>query len=457
MNPIVVVNVSITAAPAPNLLQKTGAVISQGGTTLAAGTRQLLSSATDLTAIKQIGKAITTLAWAGSLVTVTTAAPHGIPVGHVVPVTIAGAAPTAYNGDYLGTSTGASTFTYPLVSNPGAMVTPGTYIPQSVAEVQSMVDTFFSQGSQQAVYVLELGLDDAASGVAALITYIGNNPSFFYSYLVPRNWADAAAFVTLVGQYVAPDKKTYFFTTMTLSNYDDFLNKKSVIGMVQAPAAPAAEFSHAADFRRSLNYRPTATNRVAPFAFGFLYNVTNYPVAGNVANLTLLEDNFVNYVGTGAEGDLSNKVLFFGTTMDGQDFTYWYSVDWVQINVQRNLAAMVINGSNNAQNPLYYNQDGINRGQAVIASVMSQGVSAGLVLGTPVQVQMDPADFVTAVENGEFAGVTAINAQDFISYSVANPNDYAEGLYTGYQLAYTPARGFKQIVVALNVTDFVAQ
>jgi hypothetical protein len=48
-NAIVQVNVSQTLAAAPNQLQRTGAMISQGGTTLTAGTYGLLTQTADLT------------------------------------------------------------------------------------------------------------------------------------------------------------------------------------------------------------------------------------------------------------------------------------------------------------------------------------------------------------------------------------------------------------------------
>ena len=453
---IVTVNVSQTIAPAPSQLQKTGAFISQGGTTLSAGTRALLQSSADLTALLQPAKAITSLAWSGSVVTVTTAAPHGLTNGDTLPVTIAGATPSGYNGSYTATVTGASTFTYPLVSNPGSETIPGTYILNDVAELISMNSTFFAQGSQQAVYVLELGPGTPAEGVTALGTYITANPGVFYAYLVPALWSGEATFKTFAALFTALTAKTYFYTLMTLGNYAGFANTlKSVFGEVPAPATPATEFTVAAAFFKALNYKPSSTNKVTPMAYSYQFGVTPYPTAGNVSTLASLLAANVNYVGTGAEGGLSNLVLFNGTTKDGRDFSYWYSVDWAAINIDTNVAAAVINGSNNPQNPLYYNQDGINRLQAVIASTMATGVTYGMVFGTPIQVQMDPSDFTTAVQNGQFAGLTAINAQPFLAYSAANPNDYAAGLYSGFQVAFTPNRGFKQIVIGVNVSDFI--
>jgi hypothetical protein len=62
--------------------------------------------------------AIASIAWASGTVTVTTTEPHNLPSGTTAG-NIYGCTPTAYNGAYTLTRTGANTFTYPLASNPG--------------------------------------------------------------------------------------------------------------------------------------------------------------------------------------------------------------------------------------------------------------------------------------------------------------------------------------------------
>lgn len=456
-NNIVTVNVTQTVAPSPSTLQETGALISQGATNTAVGTMSLLTQLSDLTPLLNAPAAITSLTWLASVVTATTTAPHGLPTGQTIELTIAGATPSAYNGTVACTITGASTFTYPLVSDPGAETVPGTWVTIGRAELTAMATTFFAQGSQQAVYVLELGPGDPAHGVTELTTLIGASPQFFYSYLVPRGWADESTFITMLASYEALDKKTYFFVTVIQGNYTSFTAlMKCAFCLIEAPSIPATEFSCAAPFFVSLHYRPSSTNKVTPFAFSYLFGVTRYPTVGNSSLLATLKAAFINWVGTGAEGGISNACLFWGTTKDGNDFTYWYSVDWVQINGDEDIANAVINGSNNPQNPLYYNQDGINRLQAVAVNLLTSGISFGLVLGDIVQTQLDSSPFQQALDSGKYAGKTVINAVPFINYSKANPGDYSIGRYAGLTVAYVPARGFTQIVFNINVSNFVA-
>lgn len=164
----------------------------------------------------------------------------------------------------------------------------------------------------------------------------------------------------------------------------------------------------------------------------------------------------VNYIGTGAEGGISNTILLWGATMDGNDFTYWYSVDWVQINLDLDTANAVINGSNNPINPLYYNQAGIDQLQAVAAGTMSRGITYGLVLGGVTQTTLDGPALDQNLSAGLYADQTVVNAVPFVTYSLENPSDYKIGKYAGFSVVYMPQRGFINIVYDLLVTELIA-
>jgi len=430
-NNIVTTNVSLTNAPAPSTLQRTGAFITCGGTTAAAGTTTLITEESELTAILRVPITLSSISF-GSVVTGVTAAPHGLTIGDVIPITIAGCTPTLYNGTWDCTITTTTNFTY-VRSNPGVATVVGTWVPAAAAELESMGNTFFAQGSAASVYVLELGGSDTDTCVQELDDFIeGTSPQVFYSYLVPREWTDNAAFLAFVTSFEATTAKTYFFVTVTEANYTGLVaTMKCVVALIQAPLAPATEFTMAAPFYRWVNYNPSSTNKVAPFAFSYLYGVTNYPLRGNSALFTTLETASINWVGTGAEGGITTAILTGGKTKDGNDATYWYSVDWVQINTDLDLANAVINGSNNPTNPLYYNQDGINRLQAVAQATMNRGISYGLVLA-PVTVA----------------------AIGFATYVTDHPSDYSIGRYDGLSVTYTPARGFYSLTFNIQVSGF---
>ena len=543
-NNIVVVNVSQTIAPTPSTLQRTGAIISQGATNTSAGTTTQLTQPSDLTPILVGAKSLSGITQSAGLATATAASPHGFTIGDSLDLTIAGANQAAYNGVQLCTITSTTQFTFAV---PAGTASPATgtlvYTPEDVAELLAQVTTFYAQGNQLSVWVLELGPGNPDDGVAFLTTWIGASPQKFYSYLVPRTWDANANFLTMIASFELTTAKTYFFVTTTLATWQAYTNlMKCVVPLIEAPnvgtwganalsafsqtggaaaattttnhgvlpgqyftlsgcspagwngtflalpgtatntllftvpsslgaelvlgtlvqslyasaGIPATEFTLAAAFWVSLNYNPSSTNKVTPFAFSFLFGVTPFPTLGNSSLLTSLKNASINIVGTGAEGGISDAILLWGTTLDGRDFTYWYSVDWMQINVELALSNTVINGSNDPINPLYDDQNGINRLQSSAASVVASAITFGLALGTVQLTELDGPTFSLALSSAKYAGQAVVNAVPFIAYYTASPGDYKIGKYAGLSIVYTPARGFIQIIVNINVTDFVS-
>lgn len=460
---IVNINVSVTNPPKPSQLLKSGAMVSVGGTTLTPGSYQLLSTKDDLKNILAPAKTITALAWATNVVTVTLSSPHGWNTGDTVPVIISGAAPTAYNGSFTATVTSSTAFTYPLSSDPGTATTMGTVTTVNALEIQQMNTSYWAQGTNRSVYVLELGGVSNVDAIKALSDFIdedialGNTYQTFFSYLVPREFADEATFKTLTGLYTSPSSLVYFFVTTTIANYADWVAtaNKSVCAGVEAPAIAASEFSMAAVFQSSLSNDPGSSNQVPPMAWRFMYGVTEYPPAGNSTLLKTLQDNSINYIGSAAEGGLSNKMLVAGHMLDGNPFNYWYSVAWAAINLELDLANEVINGSNTNINPLYYEQVGIDRLQNRALKTLRNGISYGLILGQVVGTKLTQTDFNAEYEKGTYAGNAVINAVPFSSYTSLNPSDYQDGKYNGLSAVMTPRRGFESITFNVNVTNFV--
>lgn len=240
VNPIVQVNISLTQPPAPSTLQKTGALISQGGTILGAQNYTLITQPADLTPFLATPLAMSAIAWAstyGGQVTATATVAHGITVGTEFLTTIASVVPSGYNGTYKAIATSSTQFTYYLVTDPGMSTTQGTYTPNGVAEIVAMANSFFAQGAQQSVYVLECGTGAPSVGINNLTAFIAAQPTqFFYAYLVPRSWDATSAFLALIAQYENNNSQTYFFTTTTLQNFGAYTSvMKDVIPFIEAP------------------------------------------------------------------------------------------------------------------------------------------------------------------------------------------------------------------------------
>jgi hypothetical protein len=467
--PITVVNVSQQQGPTPSTLQQSGAFVSQGATTLTAGTFSLLAAASSLTPLLPSTKALATLTWASGTVTAIASAAHGFTVGDTLQLTISGVTPSGYNGTYLVTVTTATAFTYVLASSPGLETVPGAYTEEDVAELVAMNTTFWAQGSSVLVWVLELGPGNAVDGIAALQSFMVANPNVFYSYLLPHSWGVApTTYTTLCKNYNGTTAKTYFHITTTLAYYQANTTVfsstlKSGLVSIEAPTVAAAaaaglptEFSAAARFWVTLSQNPSSSQQVPQLAFTYVYGVTAYPQMGNNALFVTLKAANIGVIGTGAEGGITNTILLYGRCLDGNDFqAYWFAVDWWQINLDLNTSNAVINGSNSRLAPLKNNQSGINALQAVAGNTMQSAIAFSLAVGTLVLTQMTGTAFALAVEQGQFAGFVVVNAVPFASYNTLSPGDYGIGRYAGLSVAAAPQLGFDQIIYNVEVANFV--
>ncbi|HDT2078334.1 TPA: hypothetical protein RCG84_004586 [Enterobacter roggenkampii] len=434
---IVTVNVSQTIGATPSNLQQMSAVLSFGATFQEAGKPVLLTQPSDISDLvnNPISSLTAEAASFGSDFTLVLPFTNSInrDPGSEVQITIQKCSPNTWNGTHLATVVDSKTlsWTVPGSTLDGQPTTVGTFSLIGSEALVTAVDTFFAQGNSVGTYLLELGYQDdlPKNEVAALKTYMQEPLKRFYAYLVPENWKANADFINLAKLYTANEAKQYFFVledTPDDTNYvTPYAGIKSIIAMADDtyPVTNAA----AAAMWNLVSASPSEINKVPPMAFRYLQAVNANAAKASI--LTTMVKQNINYVDTGAEGGISNTMLVKGVTSDGNDMTYWYSVDWVQINVDMMLANAVINGSNNPINPLYYNQDGIDRLQQVAQGVFNTGVSYGLV-------------------NGQ----TPVNAVPFKTYVKNNPNDYGIGRYAGLSATYTPMRGFVEIIFNINVT-----
>jgi hypothetical protein len=319
------------------------------------------------------------------------------------------------------------------------------------------VTDFYAQGASKGVYVLELGASDASTGPTALGAFITANPGVFYSYLVPKTWDGAANFLSLIGQFKTDTSKTYFFTTTATTLPSPYAGTKSVWATVEAPGVYLTEFDAAEAFQASLSYAPSSTNQLTPFAYKYLNNATPYPALGNSALLANLTAANVNYVATAAEGGFPNQAMISnGTLMDGQDFSWWYAVDWLSIYAQRVAAAAVIQGSNNPLAPLWYGQAGINTLQDIEYQLLVQSAAYALSQGSAVRTTLAQQDFINNLNDGDYVGQNVVNAVPFIPYITLNPTQYAANTYGGITIAFWAPQLFRHIQIGVLVTNLVS-
>ena len=437
---IVSINATIARAPQASQLQQSGAFVSVGGSTLTAGTYQYVSQLSDVTAL---------LSSTGNHVELANEASTFFAQGNAV-------------GAYileLGSSGGETmdadiaALQAWITANPGvfyAYLCPAAW-GSSIDEVGSIVITNGGSGytvapavtisapssgvTATAVAVVQNGvvvsinITEAGSGYTSTPTVTIAAPSSGTTATGTANLASAIN--TLAAQYSSPSGKTYFFVESIAADLPAFATNKAVFAVTKSPTSLSTEFQTAAFFYDWLVNKPSSSNKLAPMAYRYLYAVTPWVQAGNSAAINSILTNYGNLVGTGAEGGISNAISFKGTLMDGTQASWWYGVDWFQIQVKQALAAAVINGSN-SNPPLLYDQDGINYLLKVAQQVGQNAVTFGCAL---------------SVE---------ITAVPFFQYQQENPSSYNAGYYGGFAATIVGQNGFLTLTFNLEAVQFVA-
>lgn len=461
---IVNININTQTPPKPSRLLQSGVMVSAGGTTLNAGEGQWIASVAAAESLIIPTMTISSIAWANNTVTITLSGNIPQAFGETEQIIVSGVQPEAYNGTYTATvNQEAGTLTYELYTDPGASTVSGSVTSSAANEITEMVTSFFKQGKTRQVYILETTADTVTASVKVLSDFIAQDVALgfvhqnYFAYLVPRTFSGNTNFQALASSYLNPNDLIYFFVTGSSQTYESWATSewKSVFFLVDSPDKLDGEFSCANAFQSMLSNEPAASSMVPPMSYRFMYGATAYPAAGNAELFKQFDEKSVNYIGAGAEGGLSNRILVKGHMLDGMPVNYWYAVAWTAINLSINLANEIINGSNTTLNPLYYDQRGIERLQRRSLRTLRQGVSYGLLLGNVQGTDYTQEEFTTELEKGTFAGSVVINAVGFQDYSDLNPNDYGQGVYNGLSAVVTPRRGFESITFNLNVTNFV--
>ncbi len=460
---IVNLTAQVTVAPTPSSLQQSGALVSVGGTTLTTGSYQYcgtlatlqsyLSTSTGNYAelnnmateffdqgtavgvyLLELGVQSTVPAGITALQTWITDNP-GIFYSYCVPAdwdTIPAAASTTVNG----------------VVDAGSTLPAGTYYTQvayvnaagAIGNLSPMATTTIATG-----YELTVTSPPALTGATEYLVYIGTSETALYlqngtGTAIGTAYSQAAALLTatspstnlagLANDYSSASGKTYFFPTSTQVNLPAYASYKAAYATVPSPTVQAGEFDAAAMMYQWLVNNPSASTPLAPMAYRYLVGVNAWPASGYSSQTTAILSAYGNMVGTGAEGGISNALIMKGTMMDGSQASWWYGIDWFQIQVKQALAAAIINGSN-SNPPLVYDQNGINTLLKVAQNVANSAIAFNCALSI------------------------TITATPFYTYSQQNPTNYKAGIYNGFSATVVGLNGFESITFALDAVEFV--
>jgi hypothetical protein len=428
---------TLTASPVPSQLQQSGAFVSVGGTTLTVDTYKFFGSLPDL-------KAVLETSGGGNQAELLTMGATFFAQGNAVGVYILELGTQASNAAAI-----EALDTW-IQGNPGifyAYLAPADWDGQSEV-VGSVSVTLPGSGYTTAPTVTFSGGGGTgaaataaiANGIVTGVTITNAGADYTSAPTVvlsaPSSGATATAtanlaseLVIVASQYDNPAGKTYFFVTTSEANVASYQPHKSVCAFVPAALATNQEFGAAEYFYQTLVNKPGLVTKLAPQSYRYAFGVTAWPSTGSQTDVTTILSAYGNIFYPTSEAGISEVGQWKGTFSDGTQMSWWYGIDWYQIQVARDLAAAIINGSNSLP-PLLYDQDGINTLAAIAQRDLNTAISFGCALsGT-----------VTAIPFGE--------------YVLANPDDYQAGIYNGLSATVVGQNGFLSITFALDAVQF---
>lgn len=510
INPqIVNLTAVVTTAPTPSQLQQSGAIVSVGGTTLTAGTYQYCGNMSAINSIAATSYAITSLSWLSSEVTATVSGVTLPTVGTTFTTTISGASPAAYNGTYVATVASSTTFTYALASNPGTETTPGYFTISGASPITYPATSFFAQGSAVGVYVLELGpVQGTDAQIAALNTWIQNNPSVFYAYLVPALWdysKDEVGSVVINNGgngYTTAPSVTFSAPGgggVTATGTAIVQNGAVVAVTITNPgsgytAAPTITFGGPGVGAVATANLASAMNILAgqyASATGKTYFFVTTSTA-NLANYATLKSVYATVPApTATSQEFDSGAMFYQWLVNNPSqsnplgpMAYRYLTGVTPWAVSGNQASInsVLTGYGNL---IYQGSEGGISKAGIWKGTLMDGTQAAWWYGIDwFQIQVKQA-LAAAVINGsnqnppliydqnginsllavaqnvansavkfQCALKITITATSFADYTTANPNDYAAGIYNGFSAVAVGQNGFLQISFALDAVQF---
>lgn len=428
----------LTQAPTPSQLQQSGAMVSVGGTSLPQGIYRFIGEASDLTGILQTGE--------GNAAELQTFANSFFGQGNAVGFYV------LELGSQISAVAGIEALQAWMIANPNifyAYLVPSEWdnsdeVVGSVIIVNggsgyttAPTVTFTGGGGTGATAtavvengaVVSVTITDPGSGYTTAPTVTFSAPTSGTTATGTVNLA--AQLNVLAGQYANPTSKTYFFITSTAAGVATYQPNKSAFACVNSPTATSQESVAAAMFYQWLVNNPGPANKLAPMSYRFLYGITSWPESGYSTQINSILTAYGNIALAGSEGGISTSCQFKGTTSDGAQASWWYGIDWFQIQVKLMLANAVINGSNRNP-PLLYDQPGINELQAVAQQVANNAVTFGCALSA------------------------IVNAIDFATYVVQKPSDYKAGAYSGFSASVVGQNGFLTLNFFLDAIQFAS-
>lgn len=302
---------------------------------------------------------------------------------------------------------------------------------------------FFNEEDYQ-IYLEENGTknDNYEDKVAGINRFINECKMPCYIYILPDGMERYSAIgETLFALYTDLKETSYFFANfrndMNPQAYqadgiiENFQNQKSAALFIDNTTSSNLAALTAGLFASS-KFDLSQTNPASPFNYKELKGV-KFNTLSKPTKQAIIQDS-ANFIDSVAQV----VVLLNGRYGDSFAIDYRYQWDLTSFQISADLSFMIINGVNNPNYVIKYDQNGIDTIEARIVATLNNMIEIGAV--TEFAASMNPAD--NSLEN--IGNITCI---PFRQYIEANPADYTNGIYSGVSFYLRVGNFVRQVII----------
>lgn len=300
---------------------------------------------------------------------------------------------------------------------------------------------YTAEGYSQYLITIGSYSKDFSAKLASLKDFIDNGNFRNYVYALPSAFYADTATAGFTKGYIDPNSKQYFAIEVPSdyksgNQFSAYEGQKSVWAIYDngvgtdnnAVGAVLGRFASASfDISASLKASPMNYKTLSGFNFNEL---------GSNIQRQLIQDN-ITFISSKA----NNTLLMNGRCMDSRPIDYWYQWDLTAFNIETAVTQLILNGVNNPNYAVRYNQNGIDTLSACIVAKLNTMIDFGCV--TEFGATYNSA-------TGDLENIGYIYAMDYYSFISAMPEYYQNEIYSGINFYLRIGRYVRQVV--LNVT-----
>lgn len=253
------------------------------------------------------------------------------------------------------------------------------------------------------------------------------------------------SFSELAQDYTALEKSVFFFITMKPDEDPSvsagaalYKGKKSVFLIYDnlSDSSPYSLDSVILGITANPKFDISANNPASPLNFKIVEGQKHKHLPINMRRALI--DTPANFL----EAMVRNIVIMNGRCADGQAWEYYYQWYLLELEIKTKIQTLLINGVNNPNFVIYYNQNGLDILKANIVAVLQLWQSRGVV-----------TDFAKTLNlnTNELEGKGDITMVDFYTYVAQNPEDYQNEIYKGFSFYVLIGRFPRQIFIDVTL------